>query len=44
MKLGIRVNGFQALKSEMGEDSKFGQMVLYMRDTGKIAKLMGKED
>ena len=40
----ILVNGWLILRLEKVEDVKHGQMVLYMRDIGKIIKQLVRED
>lgn len=44
MKLDTKENGLLALKFETDGDSKFGQMDLFMRGTGRTIKLMERED
>ena len=40
MVLNSKENGISTLTRDMVEDIKFGAMVAYMRDTGKMIKLM----
>lgn len=44
MVLDMKVNGMKKRIKEMAEGTKFGQMVLFMRDTGKMIKQTVEED
>lgn len=44
MELSLQVNGIKKLGKEMVEASRYGLMVVDMKDIGKKTKLMEEED